>query len=92
MSTFELDARECTLVSLAEIAEVDAKSIRGEQLLREDLGMDSLSSLELLSKVGERLRVDLEAEDAMDIRTVDDACAFVEKSFRAQHVAASAHA
>lgn len=54
--------------------------------------MDSLSSLELLSKVGERLRVDLEAEDAMDIRTVDDACAFVEKSFRAQHAAVGSHA
>lgn len=92
MSISEIDARGCTLASLAEIAEVDATSIRGEQLLREDLGMDSLSSLELLSKVGERLRVDLEAEDAMDIRTVDDACAFVEKSFRAQHAAVGSHA
>lgn len=92
MSISEIDARGCTLASLAEIAEVDATSIRGEQLLREDLGMDSLSSLELLSKVGERLRVDLEVEDAMDIRTVDDACAFVEKSFRAQHAAVGSHA
>lgn len=84
MSIREDEARETTLALLAEIAEVDRAKIQGTDRLREDLGMDSLSSLELLSTLGEKLRVDLEIEDAMDIRTVDDACAFV-----ARHCAAA---
>lgn len=84
MSQFEGDSRDIALSVLAEIAEVDRSSIRGEDRLREDLGMDSLSSLELLSTLGERLNLDLEIEEAMDIRTVDDACAFVERQCRAR--------
>jgi acyl carrier protein len=79
-----LDPRDVALSVLAEIAEVKRSELRGEDRLREDLGMDSLSSLELLSSLGEKLSIDLEIEEAMDIRTVDDACAFVEKQCRAQ--------
>lgn len=74
-----LDPRTSTLSILAEIAEVDVQKLRGTDRLREDLGMDSLSSLELLSSLGDALRLDLQIEDAMDLRTVDDACAFVEQ-------------
>lgn len=77
MNIREDEARDTTLAVLAEIAEVERTEIRGTDRLREDLGMDSLSSLELLSSLGEKLHLDLEIEDAMDIRTVDDACAFV---------------
>jgi acyl carrier protein len=68
-----------TLSILAEIAEVDVQELRGTDRLREDLGMDSLSSLELISSLGDKLRLDLPIEDAMDIRTVEDACTFVEQ-------------
>ena len=73
MSIREDEARDTTLAVLAEIAEVERTKIQGS----DRLGMDSLSSLELLSSLGEKLHIDLEIEDAMDIRTVDDACAFV---------------
>lgn len=82
MNSHEQDSRAIALSVLAEIAEVERSSLRGDERLREDLGMDSLSSLELLSTLGERLNVDLEIEEAMDIRTVDDACAFVERQCR----------
>lgn len=84
MSKREEQPRVRTIASIAEIAEVDAASIRGTQRLREDLGMDSLSSLELLSTISERLAIDIDVEDAMEIRTVDDACAFVEKQYAEQ--------
>jgi acyl carrier protein len=74
-----LDPRTSTLSILAEIAEVDVQKLKGTDRLREDLGMDSLSSLELISSLGDKLRLDLQIEDAMDIRTVEDACAFVEQ-------------
>ncbi len=62
---------------IAEIAQVDDRTLRGPDRLREDLGMDSLGSMELLSRISAELRLDIEAEEAMDIQTVDDACSFV---------------
>ncbi len=84
MNTLATDSRSSTLEILAEIAEVKLADLRGSDRLREDLGMDSLSSLELLSSLGEKLRLDLQIEDAMGIRTVDDACAFVEQQCSSQ--------
>jgi acyl carrier protein len=84
MNPYEQDSRAITLAEIAEIAEVDRSTLRAEDRLREDLGMDSLSSLELLSTLSERLNLDLQIEEAMDIRTVDDACAFVERQCRAR--------
>jgi acyl carrier protein len=83
-AALRLDPRTSTLSILAEIAEVDVQKLRGTDRLREDLGMDSLSSLELISSLGDELRLDLQIEDAMDIRTVEDACAFVERQCSSQ--------
>lgn len=84
MSAIEEQARQITLRFLAEIAEADPREIRGDQKLREDLGLDSLQSLELLSCIGERLKIELDIDKAMDIRTVDDACAFVAREYDEQ--------
>ena len=73
---------------IAEILEVEVPVVRGELRLREDLGMDSLGSLELLSTISEELRIDLEMEHALELRTVDDACHFVERQYLEQHEAA----
>lgn len=75
MTSTDLHAR--TVALIAEILEIDPGSVRGSDRLREDLGMDSLGSLELLSSLSQELRVDLEAEAAMDIQTVDEAVAFI---------------
>ena len=78
------DTRTVTVRLLAEIAETEIPSIRATQRLREDLGLDSLQSLELLSSIGETLKIDLDVEEAMGIRTVDDACAFVARQYDEQ--------
>lgn len=83
--------RRNRVVSLiAEILEVEPETVRLASRLREDLGMDSLQSLELLSTLSEELRIDLEMEEAMDISTVDDACSFVERSWMLQREASVA--
>ena len=64
---------------VAEILEIDVSKVKDKSRLREDLGMDSLGSLEMLSTISEQLKIDLEIEDAMDIVTFDDACHFVER-------------
>lgn len=79
--------RRRVVALIAEILEVEADTVREDSRLREDLGMDSLQSLELLSTLSEELRIDLEMEEAMDISTVSDACGFVERSFLAQREA-----
>ena len=79
MTTPEPTTRARVRAAIAEIVEVDESRVSGGQRLREDLGMDSLGSLELLSTISEQLGVDLEMEDAMEIVTVDDACSFVER-------------
>lgn len=84
MNNLDSSLRTRTIGIVAEILEIDPSTVRGEQRLREDLGMDSLGSLELLSTVSEQLKIDLEMEDAMGIATVDDACKFIEEQYRAQ--------
>jgi acyl carrier protein len=78
------DPGAVTVRILAEIAETKTQSIRGAQRLREDLGLDSIQSLELLSTISEALKIDLDVEEAMTIRTVDDARAFVTRQYAEQ--------
>jgi len=85
MSSDQAKRRERIIELIAEILELDdANSIKPTDRLREDLGMDSLGSLELLSTISEELKLDLEMEDAMDISTVDEACEFVERNYLEQ--------
>lgn len=83
--SIEESLRARTLSVLAVILETEADTIRRSDRLRDDLGLDSLQSLELLSSLAEELRIDLPMEEAMELQTVDDACRFVEHAWRAQH-------
>ena len=85
MTAMSIEERHGFIIAtIAEIMEIDAEQIGGDTLLREDLGMDSLSSLELLSTLSRELKVDLEMEEAMAIRSVNDAARFVEQHVQAR--------
>jgi len=45
--------------------------------LREDLGLDSLHSMELLSEVTEKYDVDVDVEQVQEVRTVGDVVSFL---------------
>ena len=77
---------------VAEILEIDPSRVEPTSRLREDLGMDSLGSLELLSSIGEQLKLYIEMEDALDIVTFADACAFVERCVRERDAESAVHA
>ena len=51
--------------------------INGTDRLRDDLGLDSLHSMELLSEVTEKYEVDVDPEDLVEVRTVDDIVTFL---------------
>jgi len=57
---------------LTKLAGVNPAQIKDSDRLREDLGLDSLQSMELLSRISDRYELDLEVEDVMDVQTVGD--------------------
>jgi acyl carrier protein len=69
--------RERIVALTAKVLKIDPKTIRVEDRFREDLGMDSLASLELLSCISDEMDLDFELDEAMQMQTVDDACTFV---------------
>jgi acyl carrier protein len=65
-----LSVEQRVLGILTALTAVPAAEIRREDRLREDLGMDSVASMELLSMLSEELAIDVEMEDAAGIHTV----------------------
>ncbi len=61
--------------TVAELVSMDAREIRGSDRLREDLGLDSLQSMELLSRVSEKFNIDPDMEEVMKVHTVDEVVA-----------------
>ena len=57
---------------IAELATMDQSEIKGSDRLREDLGLDSLQSMELLSRVSEEFDIDPDMEEVMKVTTVDE--------------------
>ena len=57
---------------LSKLAGLEADQIKIDDRLREDLGLDSLQSMELLSRISDKYELDLEVEDVMDVETVGD--------------------
>lgn len=57
---------------IAELAAMDESEIKGSDRLREDLGLDSLQSMELLSRVSEEFDIDPDMEEVMKVTTVDE--------------------
>jgi len=88
MTTPETPSRDHIISMVAKILKLDPTGINGTDRLREDLGMDSLASLELLSCISDELDVDIELDEAMEMATVDDACTFVERVVAEKHAGA----
>ena len=57
---------------LAKLADLDTSEVKDQDRLREDLGLDSLQSMELLSRISDLYELDIEVEDVMDVQTVGD--------------------
>ena len=64
---------------VASVSTVAAAEIKDDDRLREDLGMDSISSMELLSALSEEFDLDIEMEEAIEITTVRALLALAEK-------------
>ena len=77
MSTETLEQTTRTIIT--ELTAVPEDEINLEDRLREDLGMDSVSSMELISMLSEELDVDVELEDAMAVTDVKGVIALTQR-------------
>ena len=66
----DLDQRIVKMIS--QLVPVKPENIGRQDRLREDLGMDSVASMELLSMLAEELDLDVGVEDVADVRTVGE--------------------
>ena len=48
--------------------------------LREDIGLDSLHAMELLSAVTEKYELDVDIEEVQEVKTVGDVVSFLQSS------------
>ena len=77
----QIDAKwESRMMELiAEVSVMKVTQIRPEHRLREDLGMDSVCSLELISMMAEEFGLDISVEEASSVGTVAGAIAMARR-------------
>ena len=68
----EAQIKEYVHTVVAELTSVSAAEINGSDRLREDLGLDSLQSMEMLSRVSEEFDIDPDMETVMQVATIDE--------------------
>ncbi len=64
---------------IAEELDVDKTTIEPQSKLADDLGADSLDAVELIMAIEEEFDVEIDDNDAMKIKTVQDIIDYLEK-------------
>lgn len=76
----DTDVRGTVLQILEDVVEEPAASITDDQVLVDDLDVDSLSLVEIMMLIEERIGVKLDEESAAELRTVGDLVARLESA------------
>lgn len=64
---------------ISQQLDVDKANIKEESAFIDDLGADSLAIVELVLAFEEQFEIDIPDEDTEKIRTVGDACKYIEQ-------------
>ena len=67
---------------LAEVSGLPVERIGGALRLNEDLNLDSLKRIEVVSHISEKYEFDPDVETIMELRTVDDVIRLMEERLR----------
>ena len=70
---------------VAETLEIDAASIADTARFVEDLGAQSIQSVELVAAFEEEFEIDMDDDEALAVKTVDGAVAFIDAALQQQH-------
>ncbi len=69
-------------ISLADYLKRDRQTITPAYSLRDDLGLDSMATIELLFRIEEAFEIQIPDEDLHKLATVGDVIAYVEQKVR----------
>ena len=69
----------------AAMLKVDESGIDASKRFVEDLGAASIQSIELVAAYEEEFDIDMDQDDALSVKTVGDAIAFITKVVEEQH-------
>lgn len=64
------DLNQSVAEMIAQLTTLSADAVQPSMRLREDLGLDSVASMELLSMIAEEYDIDIDTDEAMQINTV----------------------
>jgi acyl carrier protein len=64
---------------IADILEVPAEEIGGEDSFRDDLDVDSLMALEIVAAVEKKYRIQIPEEELQSVKTLNDTVALARK-------------
>ncbi len=80
MSKVDMDTMRNDIHAIIRRIRPDFKgNIQDGDRLREDIGLDSLNAMELLSGITEKYEIDVDIEDVQDVKTVGDVLTFLQK-------------
>lgn len=65
---------------VAEILEVDVADVKEDALILDDLGADSIAVMEIVMELEETLGVEVPTDDILELKTVGDIVAYIEKN------------
>lgn len=63
---------------VADLLKIDTGTIEPESKFVDDLGADSMKSVELVAAFEEAFDIEMDEEDALKVKTVGDAASFIE--------------
>ena len=63
---------------IAKQLKIDIKKVNDETRIVEDLGFDSLDTVEMLMSLEEEFEVSIPDEDAMNLKTLGDVASYIE--------------
>lgn len=85
MTTLNPNWEHRMLELIAEVSVLKLSQIKPEHRLREDLGMDSVCSLELISMMAEEFDLDISVEEAAKVATVSGAVEMARRHLAEAH-------
>jgi acyl carrier protein len=75
----ESDVAKKILDALAGYIKNKSLKIEGSSQLREELGLDSMDTIELVFQLEENFNIQIPDDDLMELKTVDNVVQYVEK-------------
>ena len=79
----EIADRVCQVT--ADLLKVDVAKVTADAHFVEDLGAASIQSIELVAAYEEAFDIEMDQDEALGVKTVGDATAYIEKVVAEQH-------